>query len=294
MGAVSFIETMDHTALSNITREEFERNVEDAIQSLPSTPHTPTPMSPVSTPPRSRPVSRPPTPLSSMHVGEESAEPLSMPTPGQTLSEDARRLLQKTGNTISKPLNALGRIFSEALDNAEDQLKSFPTPFGDTSREGLRPIGGEYVPQTPIGVGDGGQQVGAHQPPIQTPYKPRIKRGTSPLSEQVSPDNTPSRTYAYTNQPLVVGPSPQTLAPPRVQSLVLPEGSSRLNSPQLDIQGLQAEIDRAYEQRTTASKETLRQIFPTTDTEIMDWVLEANNNDLGKSIEALLEMSSGS
>ena len=45
----------------------------------------------------------------------------------QTLGEDAKRLLQKTGDAVSKPLNALGRIFSEALDNAEDQLKFLPS-----------------------------------------------------------------------------------------------------------------------------------------------------------------------
>ena len=42
-----------------------------------------------------------------------------------------------------------------------------------------------------------------------------------------------------------------------------------------------------------AARETLRQIFPTTDVEVVEWVLEANDGDLGKSIEALLEMSSG-
>lgn len=219
-----------------------------------------------------------------MHVGEESAELLAMPAPGQTLSEDARRLLQKTGDTISKPLNALGRIFSEALDNAEDQLKLFPAAFSENNRD-LRPA--QFVPQTPMGVGEGGQQVGSHQAPLQPPYKPRIRRGTSPLSGgQFAPENTPTRPYSYSNQPLAVAP--------RVQSLIQSEGPSRDSSPRLDMQGLQAEIDRAHEQQSTAAKETLRQIFPTTDDEILEWVLEANENDLGRSIEALLEMSSGS
>ena len=31
MGAVSFIETMDHTSLSNITQEEFEKYVSDLL-----------------------------------------------------------------------------------------------------------------------------------------------------------------------------------------------------------------------------------------------------------------------
>lgn len=68
---------------------------------------------------------------------------------------------------------------------------------------------------------------------------------------------------------------------------------SRTPTPNLDIAGLQAEIDRAHERAAVASKETLRQIFPDVDDEVMGWVLEANEGDLGKSIEALLEMSSG-
>ena len=54
--------------------------------------------------------------------------------------------------------------------------------------------------------------------------------------------------------------------------------------------GLAAE---AAEHAASAAKETLRQIFPSTDVEVVEWVLEANEGDLGKSIEALLEMSSG-
>jgi hypothetical protein len=35
-------------------------------------------------------------------------------------------------------------------------------------------------------------------------------------------------------------------------------------------------------------------MFPSMDGEVRDWVLEANGGDLGKSIEALLEMGGGS
>jgi hypothetical protein len=57
---------------------------------------------------------------------------------------------------------------------------------------------------------------------------------------------------------------------------------------------MQAAIDSAHEQAATATRETLVQIFPGVDREVVDWVLEANEGDLGRSIEALLEMSSGS
>jgi hypothetical protein len=43
-----------------------------------------------------------------------------------------------------------------------------------------------------------------------------------------------------------------------------------------------------------AARETLVQIFPAVDNEVIEWVLEANEGDLGKSIEGLLEMNTDS
>ncbi|OSX64362.1 hypothetical protein POSPLADRAFT_1079301, partial [Postia placenta MAD-698-R-SB12] len=316
MGAVSFIETMDHTSLSQITQEEFEKNVEEVIQSLPSTesvtPESRTP--PIVTSPRSSSTSLP-----SSHTGEESAQPLALPTPAQALGEDARRFLQKTGDTISKPLNAIGRIFTEVLDNAEESLSSLPSPFapGDTFRgrqdsqqqiEHDRQLAqslGYGVPQTPHGAAETHQQAGGYV----TPYKPRVRRVPTPLSSAQSSgsfqfnsppsEDTPTRPRAgtgpYTNQPLAVGPSQSASAiRSRPGSLDLrPQSAhvSRTPTPNLDLAGLQDEIDRAHERAAVAARETLRQIFPTTDPEIVEWVLEANEGDLGKSIEALLEMN---
>lgn len=101
-----------------------------------------------------------------------------------------------------------------------------------------------------------------------------------------------------------MGPSQPAarLQPPRVQSLVQserelhapsPHGVSRTPTPNLDFAGMQNEIDRVHENAAHAAKETLKQIFPAMDTEIMELVLEANGGDLGRSIESLLEMSSG-
>ena len=69
---------------------------------------------------------------------------------------------------------------------------------------------------------------------------------------------------------------------------------SRTPTPNLDLAGVQAQIDAAHEQAAVASQETLVQIFPGVDHEVIVLVLEANDGDLGRSIEALLEMSSGS
>ncbi|KAJ7759172.1 hypothetical protein B0H16DRAFT_1534669 [Mycena metata] len=331
MGAVSFIETMDHTSLSNITQEEFEKNVAEAVRDLPDTPDSPaiphvTHVFP-STP--ERPISA----SSSSHEGEESAQPLSISTPAQTISEDARRLLQKTGDTISKPLNALSRIFNEALDGAEGKLTYLPGPFApfELGREnraaqqgqqgqppnvphwthpqqqqqpGYQPgyyydqqqQAGGGVPQTPAG-GEGG-----YLPPIQTPYKQRVRRIPSSASSSLlgTPPGTPG--YAGEETPSRGPPLSQAAfmpVQPRLQSLNVagsPGGSagvSRTPTPNLDLAGMQAQIDSAHDQAALASKETLLQIFPTVEPEVVQWVLEANDGDLGKSIEALLEMSSG-
>ena len=337
MGAVSFIETMDHTSLSNITQEEFEKfvvclscgniahfrfsNVEEAIQALPvSEPHSPA-LPFVQAKAQSLSAISP-------HAGEESAQLLAISAPTQTLSEDALRILQKTGDTISKPLNAIGRIFSEALDGAENKLSYLPGPFGplelgrenradkppelkppstpqwshsEASRSGATPSS-PLPPQTPYGER-------AYTPPLQTPYKPRIRRVPSPSfypsspvnSPGYGPEETPSRPEHHTHQSLAMGPSQQLLShtpllPPRVQSLVGSEGShiSRTPTPALDFAGVQAQIDSAHEQAAVAARETLIQIFPTVDVEVVELVLEANGGDLGKSIEGLLEMSGGS
>ncbi|PBK72565.1 hypothetical protein ARMSODRAFT_764393 [Armillaria solidipes] len=298
MGAVSFIETMDHTSLSNITQEEFEKNVEEAIQSLPNDAESPAIPHFTTEPPLSRSDSTP-----SSHAGEESAQPLSLPTPAQILSDDAKRLLQKTGDTISKPLNAISRILNEAIDSAASPFAPFeagreqrtgtPPPVPHWShpdqvrqyqqqQDSSRSSSPRIVPQTPPGDG-------MYQPPLQTPYKPRVRRVPSP-SFSPGMEETPSRPGPYTNQPLAIGPSQSLFAfPHRPDSAHV----SRTPTPNLDLVGMQEEIDTAHQQAAEAARDTLIQIFPAVDREVIEWVLEANTGDLGKSIEALLEMSSG-
>lgn len=230
------------------------------------------------------------------------------------MGEDARRLLQKTGDTISKPLSAIGRIFSEAIEEAEGKLTNLrqeqvmqPQPhWADPTQVG------QYGPQTPIGVGEGGQQVGSYGAPLQTPYKPRVRRVPSPSSIQssasmpFSPEDTPTR-GPFTNRGLSIGSSqsfhgstPPRGMSPRLQWASQPDSHSpsqhisRTPTPNIDFAGIQEEIDQAHDKAMGAARETLVQIFPGVDNEVIEWVLEANEGDLGKSIEGLLEMSSGS
>ena len=57
---------------------------------------------------------------------------------------------------------------------------------------------------------------------------------------------------------------------------------------------MQAQIDLATQRAAEANQATLMQIFPGMDREVVQLVLEANENDVGKSIEKLLEMTAGS
>lgn len=305
MGAVQFIESMDHTSLSSISQEEFERNVEAAIQTLPpSLPSSPTASQGSQTP------NQPPRP--SPHAGEESAQPLTLAVPSSaqnlTIGEDARKLLQKTGDAVSKPLGAISRIFSEALD---ERMGYLPGPFApfelgreERERHWSHPdqvaqfAGG--APHTPAGSE-------GLQAPLQTPYKPRVRR-TSPvptpptyMGQSYGADETPSRPGSggpYVHQALTLGPSqplpplnaiPQHLQPPSVGQHI-----SRTPTPSLDLTAVEAEIDRAHAQASAAARATLAQIFPGMDPEVREWVLEANGGDLGKSIEGLLDMAGGS
>lgn len=102
-GAIAFIETMDSSSLSNITKEEFEDNVEKAIQDLP-------------------PAAERVRGLTDDDGGasEDAARPLTLPT--SPVARAGASLIQRTGNlaseAVSKPLNAISRIFDNLQESA--------------------------------------------------------------------------------------------------------------------------------------------------------------------------------
>jgi Rab5 GDP/GTP exchange factor len=283
MGAVSFIETMDHTSLSSITQEEFEANVETAIQNLPPSPIV-TPATPSAGPDF---LPEPPkTPSAAPAPGEESASALQMPTPA-SVAEDTRKFLQRTGTlaqqTISKPLNAIGKILSDALDGIEeDGGRKKPESSQWNHPERIQQYAQD--PRTPQG---GGVPI----PIMQAPYKARIRPG----SATPSPSQTPTAGG-------IAGGGPPAL-PPRGGDYFTPYSgaATSLNravgrgsstpSPDMQPRNLEAEIGAIESAHRQAARETVHQIFPTVENEVIDMVLEANGGDLGRTIDALLEMS---
>lgn len=286
---------------------QVRRNVELAIQSLPPS----LPSSPTSSTSSFAPSIR--SPVSSPHAGEESAQPLTLPVPSQTQSigEDARRLLQKTGDAVSKPLGAISRIFSDALD---EKMSYLPGPFAPFELARERAQEGsdsqtEHHWAHPDQIAQFREnspksRLEAPKPPIQTTYKPRVRR-PSPAPPLPAGSVEGSGTWKQPATPKVIPgtqvpgsvpwsgtyptPLPQHLQPPSQAQHI-----SRTPTPSLDLSAVQAEIDRAHAHASAASRGTLAQIFPSMDAEVRDWVLEANGGDLGKSIEALLEMGGGS
>ncbi|CAE6456852.1 unnamed protein product [Rhizoctonia solani] len=249
MGAVSFIETMDHTSLSNITQEDFEKNVEQAIQALPPSPDPSSPaIAPavVSSRSTASDLSQLSSASGSSSIGEESARTLQLPQVA-AIAEDTRKFLERTGESLSKPLNAIGRIFSEVLD---DEPRSPSSGYPGSSQAVYRPRSGQ-----PGAMGDSNTQTGL-LPPLQ------FHNLGFDTSNPTTPNGGPPPTHPV----------------------------SRATTP-LDFSAMQAEIDRAHAAAADAARATLHQIFPTMDKEVTDMVLEANNGDLGRSIDKLLEMS---
>ncbi|GAC97871.1 hypothetical protein PHSY_005459 [Pseudozyma hubeiensis SY62] len=142
MGAIAFIETMDYTSLSNITQEEFEKRVEEAVSSLPE-PEASTAsgaasgaseaslLAPPTTPP---PRGGQPAFGSQQHQrsvsatsvsapsgpGEEAAKALPFTPMAATLADDTRAFFLRTGEAartgLSRPMGALGRLFNEGIE----------------------------------------------------------------------------------------------------------------------------------------------------------------------------------
>lgn len=288
---------MDHTSLSHISQEEFEQKVEDAIQHLPPSPSV-TPATPVAastSAPDSLP-EPPKTPSAAPAPGEESASALQLPTPA-SVAEDTRKFLQRTGNlaqqTISKPLNVIGKMLSDALDGLEDDVSGKRRDQGGQAGGWSSP--GQIQQFAPSNDLRTPQRVAGTQPmPIQAPYKARVRGGGS---------GTPSPSHTSSSMPTFGGPPP---LPPRGGDYYMPYGGmasslndrqmrSRSPSPAGDVQqrNLEAEIGAIENAHRSAARETVVQIFPSVEGEVVDMVLEANGGDLGRTIDALLEMSSG-
>ncbi|KDN45476.1 hypothetical protein K437DRAFT_235875 [Tilletiaria anomala UBC 951] len=134
MGAISFIEQMEFSSFSNLTQEDFERNIEVAAARLAE---------------ESKEMDRRERSASDGGhgdgVGEEEARSIGLTPVAAALADDTRAFLQRTGEAarlgMSKPIGVIGRFLSEATDGIRT-----PSSVGTASGSGSE-SGRESPPQ---------------------------------------------------------------------------------------------------------------------------------------------------
>ncbi|GAA5896992.1 hypothetical protein JCM8208_006133 [Rhodotorula glutinis] len=290
--AISFIESLDASSLSNITQDEFESNVAVAVKQVASE-EPPPPPPPRDAAPSSRPSTpstapRPPASASGPSAdliqpseaasasllapaGEggvapatPSAQDLSFP---ESMKASLLRGTDSVERAMSKPLGALARVF-EQLEQTANEL-----------------------------TGQG------HAAPPQVPPAP-----FPPLPGAARPGVSKRRSY-YGGGGAGGGAGPG--GPRRPELPALPPSSGSLRAGQVDDEGAEGqgpdlrmyapeeetdeavlrEIDRQHEEARLAALETLQGIFPDVENEVLEMVLLSNSGDMGKTIDSLLEMT---
>lgn len=182
---------MDHSSLSNITKEEFDASVSFTSFLYPSSPSThpffvllvqlnsqvshSISLLPPPTPPThsASPSSQHPStlqPFSHTDTGEEPALPISS-TASSSL-QNMERFFLRTGEAVSRPLNAIGKIFSDALDGPADPPSGSYRIGGDSHGHGHEGGGG---------LGPGGGVPYAYEARRRSP-RPRSFIGLPPTS----------------------------------------------------------------------------------------------------------------
>lgn len=142
---------MDSSALSNITQEEFEDSVSAAVADLPPSPTS----SRRTTLDHS---STSPSPFAPATPGEEPARALAMLG---GLDGSTRKFFQRTGEVVSKPLSAIGKI----LEGMQGEDEEGQTPGTSGSARRIPP-----EPRRRAGPGAGGG--GPESRREQTPESP--------------------------------------------------------------------------------------------------------------------------
>lgn len=141
--AISFIESLDHSSLSHISKEEFEANVAEAIAALPIDPNDDSVRLP-KTPTPTRTTFDPNDAPAGEAGDEQSPAVLNQPglgmAPGQqgrSFPESTKALLQKGTDSveraISKPIGAIGALF----DQLEGAFAGDTPPAPGVTRQGV-------------------------------------------------------------------------------------------------------------------------------------------------------------
>ena len=261
-GAISFVETMDSSSLSAITQEEFELAVEKAIASLPSEKEDlhdhlnpqhvyGNQLSPISPQPI-----RPDGPHMLQTPGSADPRLLRSSSPAEATKDFLVRSSDNFQKTVSKPLQALGRIFTEMGSDA-DVIGGLPRDSQNQQAQS-------------------GPSRQSSQSSVTQPISPHRRRGYAPAYHQDVPQ-VPRR---------------QQVIPARERSegqRAIYQAADYLDD-SVSAEAVQEEADRTHRVAFSAKIDTLASIFPNIEKETLEIVLLSNGEDVERTIEGLLEM----
>ncbi|KAJ9106263.1 hypothetical protein QFC21_001408 [Naganishia friedmannii] len=276
-GAISFVETMDASGLSNITSEEFEQNMEAAIATLP-------PGSPIeyARGRQSTSESSVSAPFTNTAEGEEPARALtSLPA---NFAADTKRFFQRTGelaqDAVNRPLSALANIIDNIAsgNGSEDGESEDEYPGAHGRRLRFQRGDNDNAPAR------GNMQHGIHSPSPSrpenaTPTSNWFGRSAAPPAEQPN-DGRMQADEMYIRSQIDLSRPPSGAATPS-------------NDPTFNFSEITAEIDRTHATARQAGIETLHQMFPNIEEEIVGVILDSCGGELGLAIDRMLEMAAG-
>ncbi|KAA1108449.1 hypothetical protein PGT21_013231 [Puccinia graminis f. sp. tritici] len=282
--AISFIERLEHSVLSNITQEEFEYNVEQAIVSLPRSPVIENIKA------SSGGFSAFTQGASSSNSnmggvggeaggtggGGERADPspttatsnrttTSTSLPDLTRSWLFTTVPQLAEKAVSKPLNAIARIVDDLASESDD--------LHPTERQGLRRASSS-VEQPMVDPNRRGSRRGGRPWSADSPRSRHSDLGALDPSSSSSPTNTTRKLSSSSD--------------------LMPTGHEKSHLSSTDDRRLDQDLRRieALKRAEHAAKlDTLAAIFPQLESELLEVVLITHRGTISKAIDSLLEMS---
>lgn len=324
--SISFIETMDSSSLSNIKQDEFEKNVENAIRNLPSDdnqnelpavlpstsnttnvfdkasnqassssarkghsiPNSPTKAAqrPINEKRMSHSASE-----SSLQAHQQQPPPRSQ-SPAEATRDFFLRSSDNLQKTVSKPLQALGKIFTE-MGSESEMIAGFPghghqqsSSASDNTASASGQGNNMNRLQSPLSPHMG-------QPPTPRGQRPPSlrTRSTTGLASPISPQGRSSRLpqghYAPNYSPNLPQqqqrPGPGQSRPSTYQAADFLDDS-------IPAEEVQATVDKNYQANFNAKIDTLVNIFSDIERETLEIVLLSNGEDVERTIEGLLDM----
>lgn len=290
--AISFIETLDASSLSNITQAEFEAHVAEAVKQIASE-EPPPPVPPRDESNRSQPRDASATSTDLLQPTEGGSASLLTASAGsaqsgqegevaaaispnasfpQSVKDSLLRGTENVERAMSKPLGALARIF-EQLEETANELTGQSGPTSPTSRS-------FRVPPAPFPPTPGVEGSPDAYPGLQS--RPSVSKRRSYHHYQPGGGGGPPSRPPLLPLPSSTGSLQRPGPPPDLAMYAAPDTS--------DDAVLQ-EIDRQHEEARQAQLETLQSIFPDAEREVIEMVLLSNSGDMGKTIDSMLEMS---